>query len=174
MSKDSMNHLNAVGSVLAGPQRSEGERSEPERSGGPGKTAAHPPGGLLPDPEVAERHGRRRFSSAYKAGIVQQAMGCREHGEIGSLLRREGLYSSQLAVWRTLYEKGALRGLADDTRGRKPKHNPLDAELQRLRKENARLERRLKQAEAIIEIQKKVSEILGTPLAQIDEDEGGR
>ena len=174
MSKASMNDLNTTGSVLGGPQRSEGERSEPERSGGPAKTAAHPPGGFPPNPEVAERRGRRRFTSAYKASIVQQAMGCREHGEIGALLRREGLYSSQLATWRTQYEKGALRALADDTRGRKPKSNPLDAEVHRLRKENTRLECRLKQAEAIIEIQKKVSEILGIPLAQIDEDEGGR
>jgi transposase len=170
MSK-SMQQVKAVGNGLAGPQRSEGERSEPERSGGPAKPSAGSPGGP-PDPEVKELCSRRRFSAAYKADVVQQAMACREHGEIGALLRREGLYSSQLSAWRAQYERGALRGLADDMRGRKSKRNPLDGEVQRLRKQNARLEGRLRQAEAIIEIQKKVSEILGIPLAKIDEDEG--
>lgn len=173
MRKGTMDDGHVEGSDLAGMQRSEVERSEAEGSGGPAKSAAGPRGAVPPDPEVVERRGRRRFTSAYKAGIVQQAMACREHGEIGALLRREGLYSSQLSAWRAQYERGALRGLADDTRGRKSKRNPLDAEVHRLRKQNTRLESRLKQAEAIIEIQKKVSEILGIPLAPIDEDEGG-
>lgn len=172
MSKANMDYLKAQGAVLAGTERSEGERSEPERSGGPAKTAAPPPGGVSPDPEVREHRGRRRFSAAYKAGVVRQALACREHGEIGALLRREGLYSSQLSTWRVQYEQGALRSLADDTRGRKSTRHPLDEEVQRLRKQNTRLECRLRQAEAIIEIQKKVSEMLGIPLAPIDESEG--
>jgi transposase-like protein len=172
MSKVNMDNLKTEGAVLAGTERSEGERSEPERSGVPGKTAALPSGGVPPDPEVLERRGRRRFTAAYKADVVRQALACREQGEIGALLRREGLYSSQLCTWRAQYERGALRSLADDTRGRKSTKHPLDEEVQHLRKQNARLECRLRQAEAIIEIQKKVSEMLGMPLAQIGEDEG--
>lgn len=172
MSKDNMDYLNTEGAVLAGPERSEGERSEPERSGGPAKTAAASSGGAPPDPEVLEQQGRRRFTAAYKAGVVREALNCREHGEIGALLRREGLYSSHLYKWRAQYERGALRALADDTRGPQSTHHPLEEEVQRLRKQNARLEGRIKQAEAIIEIQKKVSEMLGMPLASIGEDEG--
>ena len=172
MSKAAVNYRKTPGPDLGVPERSEGERSEPERSGGTPKSGARSPVPFVPNPEVLEIRKRRRFTSAYKAGIVQQAMRCEGHGEIGSLLRREGLYSSQLSAWRAQYERGALRALADDRRGRKPKHNPLDAEVQRLRKQNARLERRLQQAEAIIEIQKKVSEILGIPLARVGEGEG--
>lgn len=173
MSKGSMNQVNSAVSSFAGPQRSAGEQSEPERSEGPAKLAAGSPRVIAPDPEVREIRSRRRFSASYKAGIVEQAMACREHGAIAALLRREGLYSSQLATWRAQYERGALRGLADDTRGRKSKRNPLDAEVQALRKQNTHLERRLKQAEAIIAIQKKVSEILEIPLPTIDEDDEG-
>jgi transposase-like protein len=162
------------GSNLSGKQRSEGERSEPEWSGVPDKLAADQRGYVLPNPEVTEKGTRRRFTAAYKSDIVRQALACREFGEIGALLRREGLYSSQLSKWRVRYELGASQALADDTRGRKSTRNPLDDEVQRLRKQNTRLEHRLKQAEAIIEIQKKVSEILGIPLASIDEDERGR
>lgn len=174
MSKGIMDTNHTEGSDLAGMQRSEGERSEPERSGVPAKSAAGPRTGLPPNPEVTEKGTRRRFTAAYKADIVQQAMACREFGEIGALLRREGLYSSHLSKWRVQYERGASQALADTTRGRRSTRNPLDDEVQRLRKQNTRLEHRLKQAEAIIEIQKKVSEILGTPLASIDEDEGER
>ena len=172
MRKGTVNNLKASGAELGVPQRSEGERSEPERSGGTPNSAALLRAPFSADPEVPEIRKRRRFSSAYKASIVQQAMICGGHGEIGALLRREGLFSSQLSAWRAQYERGALRALADDTRGRKPKQHPLDAEVQRLRKQNARLERRLQQAEAIIEIQKKVSEILGIPLAKLGEGEG--
>ena len=172
MNKVTMNQSAAEAPSFAGPQRSAGERSEPERSGGPAKLAEISPRVIPPNPEVPESRPRRRFSASYKLGIVQQAAACREHGEIGAPLRREGLYASQLAIWRAQYNRAALRGLADDTRGRKSTRNPLDAEVHQLRKQNARLERRLKQAEIIIEIQKKVSEILGIPLATIDDLEG--
>jgi transposase-like protein len=138
------------------------------------KSAADLPGYPPPDPEVTEKGRRRRFTAAYKSDIVRQALACRESGEIGALLRREGLYSSQLSKWRAQYERGASQALADDTRGRRSTRNPLDEEVQRLRRQNMRLEHRLKQAEAIIEIQKKVSEILGIPLASPDEAEGER
>lgn len=174
MGKRSVDTSDIGSSDLSGMQRSDGERSEPERSGVPDKSAADRRGYVPPNPEVMEKGTRRRFTAAYKSDIVRQALACREFGEIGALLRREGLYSSQLSKWRVQYERGASKALADDTRGRKSTRNPLDEEMQRLRKQNMRLEHRLKQAEAIIEIQKKVSEILGIPLASIDEDEGVR
>ena len=132
------------------------------------------PAPRVPDPEVSAKVQRRRFSVEYRLRIVKQADACKKPGELGALLRREGLYSSQLSKWRMQYERGASQALADDTRGRKSTRNPLDEEVQRLRRQNIRLEHRLKQAETIIEIQKKVSELLGIPLASTGEAEGGR
>jgi transposase len=127
--------------------------------------------GRVPDPEVAPRAKRRRFSAAYKARIVEEADGCSERGAVGALLRREGLYSSQLTTWRKQYRAAGLDGLRDDKRGRKAATHPLDDEVTRLRRENARLSSRLEQAEAIIEIQKKVSAMLGSPLNSIEREE---
>ena len=104
--------------------------------------------------------------------IVREADACTEPGEIGALLRREGLYSSHLDKWRKRLREGGEAALVEVKRGRRPKRTPLDAENEKLRRQNARLEHRLRQTEAIIEIQKKVSEILGVPLARIDEAEG--
>lgn len=162
----------ARGSVWAGSERSGGERSEPERSGEPAQTAAPVGGGPMSDPEVLERLVRRRFTAAYKERIVQEADRCRERGEVGALLRREGLYSSSLNRWRTQLRQGGRAALGESRRGRKPKRTALEVENARLRQRNARLERRLRQAEAIIEIQKKVSEILEVPRSRIDESEG--
>lgn len=111
---------------------------------------------------------RRTFTAAYKLDILQQADACREPGEVGELLRREGLYSSHLSTWRQQRDVGALRALGVK-RGRKSKQ--VDKEKQRLEKENTRLRRELEQAEKIIEIQKKVSELLEIPLSSAD-DEG--
>ena len=149
--------------VKPGPKSSYGEHSEPEVDFGPGteETAAEL---NVPDPQVLERPERRKFTVEYKARIVREANACTEQGQIGALLRREGLYSSQLVSWRRLYQEGALKALKDDKRGRKKIKNPLEAENEKLKKKNARLEERLNQAEAIIEIQKKLSEILGVPL----------
>jgi transposase-like protein len=121
---------------------------------------------------VLERPVRRRFTAAYKARIVREADTCTQVGQIGALLRREGLYASHLGKWRERLREGGEASLAEAKRGRKPKRTPVEVENERLRKQNARLEQRLKQAETIIEIQKKVSEILGIPLAGIDESEG--
>jgi len=126
----------------------------------------------IPDPEVAARPKRRRFSATYKARVVEEAEGCTEPGDIGALLRREGLYSSHLAEWRKLYRTGALQALRDDRRGRKPTKHPLEDEVARLRKQNERLSGRLEQAEAIIEIQKKVAAMLGIPLNSVESEEG--
>jgi len=164
---------NGRGSALAGPQCSEGERSEAERNGGPAKAASRPDGSSFPDPEVPEQPQRRYFSAAYKARVVEEAQRCSAPGEVGALLRREGLYSSHLTKWRKLYQSGALNGLRDDKRGRKGMKHPLEDENERLRKQNVRLARRLEQAETIIEIQKKVSAMLGIPLNSIEDEENG-
>lgn len=128
--------------------------------------------GKLPDPEVGSGAQRRRHCAAYKARIVAEAESATESGQIGALLRREGLYSSQLSKWRVQYRTGALQALRDDKRGRKAVKNPLEDEVARLRKENARLSHRLEQAETIIDIQKKVSSMLGIPLPNVGNEKG--
>jgi len=121
--------------------------------------------------EVPERASRRRFDASYKLRILEEADGCTEPGQLGELLRREGLYSSHLTTWRKQRDEGALDGLREKKRGRKPqRRNAKDQELARLRRENQKLEERLRQAETIIEVQKKVSEILGIPLTNPDDE----
>ena len=124
------------------------------------------------DPEVREKPERRRFSADYKLRIVREAEQSTEPGEIGALLRREGLYSSQLGRWRKQYKEGALGALDVKKRGRKAvPPNPLAQENQRLSRENRRLEKRLRKAEAIIEFQKKIAEILEIPLGSPESEE---
>jgi transposase len=113
-----------------------------------------------PDPEVVERAHRRQFTATYKLGIRKEADGCTAPGQLGALLRREGLYSSHLTEWRRHRAQGTLAALAPQRRGRPGASAPA-AELLRLRQENERLTRQLAAAEAIIEIQKKVSLLLG-------------
>jgi transposase len=171
MSNRVVSGTKTLGPVWAGSERSGGERSEPPRSGEPAQTAARQAGVVGRNPEVFERPVRRRFTAQYKERIVREAEGCTQPGQIGALLRREGLYSSHLDKWRRKLAQGGRAALVAK-RGRKPKRTPVEVENEQLRKRNARLECRLKQAEAIIEIQKKVSEILGVPLARIDEGDG--
>jgi transposase-like protein len=114
--------------------------------------------------EVVAKARRRQFSAAYKARILREADACAGLGQIGALLRREGLYSSHLTEWRRLRARGALEALAAKKRGKKPTRDARDRALARLTRENARLRRQLAQAEAVIEVQKKLSEILGIPL----------
>ncbi len=130
--------------------------------------AAAPP----PDPEVSAKARRRLFTLAYKASIVEEAMACTESGQIGALLRREGLYSSALALWRRQYQCGALQALKDDKRGRKCTRDARGQELQRLRREVEQLNKKLHQAELIIDIQKKVAAILGNPIETPSNNEG--
>ena len=126
----------------------------------------------LPDPEVLERPFRRKFTAAYKLEIVEAADRCSELGEIGALLRREGLYSSQLSSWRGQRKAGQLQALADDKRGRKPLiPAAVQEELEQLRRVNQRLLRQVKQAELIIDIQKKASQLLGVSLNPSNPDE---
>ncbi len=126
---------------------------------------------VTPNPEVDARPRRRRFTAEYKLSILEQADSC-EPGEVGALLRREGLYSSHLSEWRRARREGAL-GALSKKRGRKRtrRRDPVAKENERLRRENAKLRGRLEQAEVIIEVQRKVSEILGIPLKSTD-DEG--
>lgn len=142
--------------------RSVGERSEAERRGG---TTRNPVANSrsIPDPEVATKAVRRRFTASYKRRILQEIDNCGTGG-IAALLRREGLYSSHLRTWRHQREKGELAGLQPRKRGRKAMvRNPLSKENEKLRRENERLQKRLRQAETIIGVQKKVCDLLGLP-----------
>src|SRR3990167_2102686 len=122
-----------------------------------------------PDPEVAERAARRRFTAEYKRRVLQEADACAGTGELGGLLRREGLYSSHLTTWRRQREQGMLAALSPKKRGRPAApSSPLARRVADLEREKARREGRLKQAETIIEVQKKISEILGIPLKTAD------
>jgi transposase len=154
-----VNGLDRMGSVR--PKRREAERSEADQIGGLTQRQADELRVLAPEPEVSSSVGRRRFSASYKARIVRRADACTGSGEVGALLRREGLYSSQLAQWRKLYRDGAESALADDKRGRRPTKNPLEPEVEKLRRELDRTNKKLKQAELIIEFQKNLCEILG-------------
>jgi transposase-like protein len=117
------------------------------------------------NPEVNEKPVRRRFDAAYKLRIIEEADRCTQPGQLGELLRREGLYSSHLANWRRLREQGSLQSLEPKKHARRAKRkDSTTQELDRLRRENQRLADRLRQAETIIEVQKKVSEIMGLPL----------
>lgn len=166
MLKSKIKQLELTQAESAAPQRREGERSEPDRSGGAADSGGAAPA-TVPDPEVPAKPKRRQFTAEYKRSIVAQAEACRDDRAIGALLRREGLYSSHLTAWRRQREQGELDALAPKRRGRKPTANPLTEECQRLRKENARLSRRLEQAELIIDVQKKVSALLGISLPEV-------
>jgi transposase len=117
--------------------------------------------------EVPEKARRRTFDRAYRLRIVEEADGCTEPGQIGELLRREGLYSSQLSSWRRQRAEGSLSGSNSKKRGRKPKkRDSAQEELEQLRCEKEALAERLRQAEAIIEVQKKSRLCLGIPRAR--------
>lgn len=121
-------------------------------------------GSAKPDPEVREKAARRKFSPEYKRRILNEADQGATKGAIGALLRREGLYSSQLAIWRKQRERHELEALSPKKRGRKPKPvNPLSQRMHDLEKKNRHLEKKLKQAELVIDLQKKVSDLLGIP-----------
>jgi len=117
---------------------------------------------VVPDPEVPEKAKRRQFSPEYRLRILKEADACKGPGEIGALLRREGLYSSNLVTWRRQRDARALVGMKAQKRGPKPRRE--DPRLKQKDREIARLQHRLKQAETVIEVQKKVAEILGIPL----------
>jgi len=111
-----------------------------------------------PDPEVEPKAKRRTFTAEYKLRILAEADGCTEPGQVGALLRREGLYSSHLTTWRRQRESGGLARLAPQKRGRKKDEQA--AEHAELRRENERLRKQLEQAELIIAAQKKLAQAL--------------
>ena len=121
------------------------------------------PRAALRDSEVPATPRRRQFSASYKLEILEEADRCTNSGSIGALLRREGLYSSHLTSWRAARREGSLAQLSRK-RGTKPKASRETKEIQRLHKENARLRRELERAQTVIEVQKKLSEMLGIDL----------
>lgn len=121
-----------------------------------------------PAPQVVPKAERRKFSAEYKLRILAEADRCTERGQIGALLRREGLYSSHLDKWRRQRERGALQALGAQKRGRKP--DPQAIEIARLQRENEQLRSRLERAEHIIDVQKKLAHLFGTMSA---ESQGG-
>jgi transposase-like protein len=124
----------------------------------------------IPDPEVVLQAKRRQFSAKYKLRILEEADRCTERGQIGELLRREGLYSSYLSKWREQRERGQLQGLAPQKRGR-PVQALAATELSRLQQENERLRVQLEQAEIIIDVQKKLAKLLGLTTAESESSE---
>ena len=107
---------------------------------------------LAPDPEVIDKPLRRRFSPGYKLRILEEVERCTEPGEVGRILRREGLYSSSLTTWRKAVRDGSLQALSKK-RGRKSERNPLDEKVRKLERQNARLENELRKAHLIIDVQ---------------------
>jgi len=120
-----------------------------------------------PNPEVMEQGTRRQFSAEYKLRILREADACKKHGDLGQLLRREGLHSSHLSTWRRQQYDLAKYGAVVRSGSRKA----AELRVKQLERENARLKKKLERAEAIVQIQKKASELLGIPLSHLDSDE---
>lgn len=119
----------------------------------------------LTEVEVLAKAERRRFTAEYKVKVLREADRCKQPGEIGALLRQEGLYWSNLTTWRKQRESGELAGLSARKRGpQRREKNPLAERVRELERDNMRLKRRAERAEGIVELQKKVSEILGIEL----------
>ncbi len=144
-----------ISAEVPGKGETEGGRRPTEVSPFPG--AKHQP----PDPEVPEVVRRRKYTAAYKLRILQEADACTEQGQLGALLRREGLYHSNLTTWRRQRDEGMLQGLSRKRGRKKQPVNPLAKKVEELEKEVKRLRKKLGQAEMIIEVQKKISEFLG-------------
>jgi transposase-like protein len=123
----------------------------------------------MPKTEVIAKAKRKQFSAAEKLRILREVDACQGSGEIGALLRREGIYSSYLTTWRRQRERGELDGLAPQKRG--PKPDPQAIEIARLKRENERLQKRLQQAELIIDFQKKAAQLFGGTLETPDRDD---
>ena len=149
-------------------------RAYSTRSTAAGKTVAPepPPNPARPDPEVVIDAKRRTFTAEYKLRILAEAdAAAAQPGAIGALQRREGLYSSHLVTWRRERQAGILKGLTPHKRGPKPKRNPQEEEMQKLRRENQRLTEELRKAAIVIDVQKKVGALLGWPLPKADPEE---
>ncbi len=120
--------------------------------------------------EVTDHAKRRSFTAEYKRRIVKEADACKADGEIGALLRSEGLYSSHLCTWRAARDRGEFAS-GVETKKRGPKAtppDPRDLEIERLQRDVVRLEKRATRAEALVDIQKKVAALLGRPFESED------
>jgi transposase-like protein len=122
----------------------------------------------MPRTEVVAKAKRRQYTAEYKLRILREVDACQGYGEIGALLRREGVYSSSLTNWRRQRERGELDGLSPQKRG--PKPDPQAVELARLKREVEHLRERLRKAEMIIDVQKKVAQMLGEAPEETDRD----
>jgi len=159
-----MNETSSSSAALAASERS----GEAANAAGAAPTALHSP---VPDSEVIARPRRRRFTAEYKRSILDQADAAQDSGAIGTLLRREGLYASHLATWRRQRKQGELDALTAKKRGPKVVVSPLVKQNRELQAANLRLTKKLKNAELIIEVQKKVAALLGNPIPNIQIDE---
>jgi transposase len=155
--------------ISKGLERKDGDRratviSSSVRTGGPASVS------VVPNPEVPERAVRRIFTAEYKRRILREADACKGSGQLGALLRREGLYSSNLTTWRRQMGQGIVDALSPKKRGPKEKKpDPSVRRIAELEKETQKLRHKLRQAELIIDAQKKIAEILQRP---VDQEEG--
>ena len=118
-----------------------------------------------PDPEVPAKPERRKFSAEDKKRILEETDRAVEHGGVGAILRREGIYSSTLHGWRKERD-AAVRKAFSQKRGPQTKRNPLSSENEKLRRQNQRLQEELEKAHIIIDVQKKVAKLLGRPIPE--------
>ena len=156
--------LSPGGSAVA--ERSEGSPpGEPKWSAATAEAGAAPGSSPRPDPEVVAKAKRRTFSTEYKIRILEQADAVATlPGGVGALLRREGLYSSHLTNWRRERQAGILYALKPRKRGPRSERNPMEEEVQKLRRQLGQLTEKLRKAEIIIDVQKKVAALLGNPI----------
>ena len=159
-----MSKSSSSSAALAASERS-GEAANEAGAMAPG---LRPP---VPGSEVVARPRRRSYTAEYKRSIIDQADAAQDSGAVGLLLRREGLYSSHLATWKRQRKQGVLDALAPKKRGPKVVVSPLVKENRDLLADIARLTKKLKNAELIIEVQKKVASLLGNPIPNIQIDE---
>ena len=125
--------------------------------------------GMTVETEVVAKARRRRFTAAEKLRVLREADCCTRPGELGALLRREGLYSSHLSAWRGARQRGELASLASRPRGPQPQRpDPRDRKIAELERELRRATARAERAEGLVELQKKAAEILGLPLPESD------
>ena len=169
---------NSLGVVLSSGGSAVAERSagsppgEPQRSAAAAKAGAAPGSSSRPATEVVAKAKRRTFSTEYKIHILEEAdTASATPGGVGALLRREGLYSSHLVSWRRERQAGILEALKPRKRGPRCERNPMEEEVQKLRRQLGQLTEKLRKAEIIIDVQKKVAALLGNPIPDPDPGE---
>jgi transposase len=132
------------------------------------KPSTNPETEVVPTPQN-DRRQRRRFTPEDKARILREADACKERGELGALMRREGIYSSHLTNWRAQLRREGLAGLSPKRSGPKPSKDEKDRRIEKLEKEKVKLEKELRISKGLIELQIKAHEILGIALPRVEE-----